>query len=97
MYGSVRLGVDKSTGHGCFAPVVPVTASIDVYVDQIAAVRLSDAYQVHCCPKKGCHAPIVKMGSRTVYANQLQECRSKDPMTCGDRALGCSISTYAGS
>lgn len=96
MFGCVRLGIDPSTGHGCFAPVVPVTASIDVYVDQIAAVRMSDAYQVHCCPKKGCHAPIVRSGSRTVFDNMLQACRITDPMTCGDRALSGSISTLTG-
>lgn len=96
MFGSVRLGVDASSGHGCFAPVVPVTASIDIYVDQIAAVRVSDSYAVHCCPKKGCHAPMVVRGSRTVYDNMLQTNKMGDPLSCGDNSLGCSISTYAG-
>ncbi len=94
--GAIRLGIDMSTGHGCFAPVVPVTASINVFVDQIAAVRVTDSYAIHCCPKKGCHPPMVVRGSRTTYYNMLARHKQGDPLSCGDKSNMCSISTYTG-
>lgn len=94
--GGVRLGVDRTTGHGCFGSTVAIRASMTVYVDQIASVRLTDIYAPHCCPMKGCHSPVASRGSQTVYMDQLQQQRITDPMGCGDHCYGGSISTYSG-
>lgn len=94
---TVRLGVDMTTGHGCFAPVVAITGSIDVYTDQIPECRVSDAYAIHCCPNAGCHAPMVVVGARITYTNMLPTHRSGDPLSCGDTSSNGSMSTYAGN
>lgn len=94
---AIRLGVDPSIGHGCFGPTVAVTASIDIYVDQIAAVRLTDMYAPHCCPPPvGCHVPSVARGSRTTYYNMLARHKQGDPLTCGDTSGIGSLTTFTG-
>ena len=92
---NIRLGVDASRGHGCFSPTVPATASMTVFTDQIAEVRVSDKYVPHCC--KGCHRPVVTMGARITYTDQLATHRSGDSLSCGDTASHGSISTYSGN
>jgi len=94
--GNVRLGVDSTTGHGCFPPTRAATASITCFVDQIAIVRVTDKYIPHCCPNQGCHSPVATAGSRSVYIDQLQQQRITDGMGCGDHCKGGSISTYSG-
>ncbi len=94
--GVVRLGVDMTTGHGCFPPTRAITASMTVYTDQIANVRVSDQYAAHCCPQKGCHTPVASGGSRTVFSDMLMKQRSTDAMGCGDHCRASSVTTYAG-
>ena len=94
---TVRLGVDLSTGHGCFSPVPAITGSIDVFTDQIAECRVSDVYATHCCPNKGCHAPMVTRGARITFTNQLATHRSGDALSCGDMSSNGSMTTYAGN
>jgi len=90
---NIRLGVDASRGHGCFSPTVPATASMTVFTDQIAEVRVSDKYVPHCC--KGCHTPSVTVGARITYTDQLPTHRSGDPLSCGDTSSNGSISTFS--
>lgn len=94
--GGVRLGVDGTTGHGCFPPTRAASASMSVFIDQIAQVRVTDRYIPHCCPNQGCHAPVAIAGSRSVYVDQLQQQRTTDAMGCGDKCRGSSISTFSG-
>lgn len=94
---NIRLGVDASTGHDCFPPTVPMSGSITVFTDQIAECRVSDKYVPHCCPTKGCHSPLVTVGARITFTDQLATHRSGDPLACGDRSSGGSISTYSGN
>lgn len=94
---NIRLGVDASTGHGCFPSTIPASASITVFTDQIAEVRVSDKYVPHCCPSAGCHAPAVVRGARITYTDQLATHRSSDVLSCGDRASNGSITTYSGN
>ncbi len=93
---TIRLGVDVSTGHGCWSPVPAVSGSIDVFTDQIAECRVSDVYAVHCCTP-GCHAPMVTRGARITFTNQLATHRAGDPLSCGDTSSNGSITTYAGN
>ena len=94
---NVRLGTDASTGHGCFGPTVPASASMTVFTDQIAEVRVSDKYVPHCCPSKGCHSPMVIVGARITYTDQLATHRNGDPLSCGDMSSNGSFTTYSGN
>jgi uncharacterized Zn-binding protein involved in type VI secretion len=91
----IRLGVDRSTGHGCFPPTVPSSASPDVYANQIAMVRLTDTYVPHCC--KTCHTPVATVASGTVFVNQLGDHRDGDGHSCGESAANGSPDVFAGS
>ena len=94
---NIRLGVDASTGHGCFPSTIPASASMTVHTDQIAEVRVSDRYVPHCCPNKGCHVPMVTVGARITYTDQLATHRAGDPLGCGDTSSGGSMTTYSGN
>lgn len=94
---TIRLGVDASRGHGCFGPTVAATGSLTVFTDQIAEVRVSDRYIPHCCPNQGCHTPMVTVGARVTYTDQLPTHRSDDPLGCGDVSGHGSLTTYAGN
>lgn len=94
--GNVRLGIDSTTGHGCFPSTRAATGSLTCFVDQIAIVRLTDKYIPHCCPNMGCHSPVATVGSLSVYVDQLKQQRITDGMGCGDKCYGGSISTYSG-
>lgn len=95
-FGAVRLGVDMSTGHGCFKPTKPATASVTVFTDQIPTVRMTDTYVPHCCPMQGCHAPMVVQGSQTTYSDQLAKHLQTHQCNCGDKAAMGSLTTFAG-
>lgn len=94
--GSVRLGADISTGHGCFPPTRPAMGSITTFTDQFAQVRVGDAYVTHCCPNKGCHAPVVSVGSRTKFVDMRAHHTQRHALSCGDRAATGSIDAYSG-
>lgn len=89
---SIRLGVDASTGHGCFPPTVPSSASPNVFHNLIQAVRLTDTYVPHCCG--GCHTPVVAQSSKTVFINQLSQHMSGDKQNCGDTASNGSLDVF---
>lgn len=82
---STRLG-DIGTGHDCHFPPSPSTsASPDVNIDGIPAVRRGDAYAPHACP--ACPQPPHKRsltgGSGTVFINSRPAGRVGDPISCG--------------
>lgn len=85
MPAAIRVGVDKSAGHGCFAPTMPLTASSNVRVNGIRAVRAGDKYAPHRCKKKVHRTRIAKSSSR-VRINGKPAHRTGDPISCGDRA-----------
>lgn len=90
---AIRLGVDASMGHGCFAPVVAVAGSSDVFHNMIPSVRLTDPYAVHCCGPV-CHSGVVSMSSQSVFINQLSQHMSSDMISCGDIAGNGSMDTF---
>lgn len=85
-----RLGVDPNFGH-YLCPSTASMASITVYTDQIAQVRVTDAYIPHCL-----HPTAAGVGSKTVYTDQLETFRLLDVLTCGDRSAAGSMTVYAG-
>lgn len=91
---SIRTPIDKSCGH-CFPPVIPVTGSSDVYVDQFMCTRLTDRYVLHCCGLS-CHLPIASQGSSTVYVDGLADHCASHRLSCGDFACNGSSDVYNG-
>lgn len=85
MPAAIRVGVDKSAGHGCFAPTAALTASSNVRINGIRAVRAGDKYAPHRCKKKVHSMRIAKSSSR-VRINGKPIHRTGDPISCGDRA-----------
>lgn len=63
-----RLGIDKTAGH-CFPPVPIISASPNVYVNNIKVDRVGDPIPVHCCGKS-CHSGRAAAGSPNVFANE---------------------------
>jgi uncharacterized Zn-binding protein involved in type VI secretion len=89
-----RLG-DKCTGHGCFPPRANTSASGNVFVNNIAAHRQSDAWATHCCGPS-CHDSVLASGSGTVFVNNLQLARIGDPVACGSAIAAGSDNVFAG-
>jgi uncharacterized Zn-binding protein involved in type VI secretion len=79
----IRRGVDATTGHGCFPPVIPVGASPNVFADGIAIVRKGDKFAPHACPKIPPHSGSA-VGGGKVYVNGKKAQRRGDGVTCGD-------------
>ena len=82
MPAAARLG-DYCTGHGCWPPRDGISASPNVHINGIAAHRLNDPWNVHCCPNDGCHAGNVASGSASVFINGLPAARIGDSINCG--------------
>lgn len=85
---STRLG-DIGSGHSCHFPPTPsITASPDVFVDGVPAVREGDAYAPHACPT--CPAPphprSLSGGSGSVFINGKPSGRVGDAISCGGAA-----------
>lgn len=92
--GITRLG-DLSTGHGSFAPRISDSASTDVFVNGIGAVRVGDHWAVHC-DSNGCHDGVQATGSSTVFVNGLAVARIGDSISCGDTVAIGSTDVFAG-
>lgn len=85
---ATRLG-DIGSGHACHFPATPaISASGNVYVEGIAAVRQGDAYAPHACPT--CPAPphprSLSAGSGSVFINGKPAGRVGDNISCGGKA-----------
>ena len=69
-------------GHGCWGPHTPASASPDVYINGIPALRKGDPYEPHCCPGANCHSGNAN-GSNNVFINGRSAQKVGDPVTCG--------------
>lgn len=85
-----RLGVDNNFGH-YLCPSPPMVGSVTKFTDQIAQVRITDAYIPHCL-----HPTSAAVGSKTVFVDQLQCFRLMDVLSCGDKSAAGSINVVAG-
>lgn len=81
---NIRLATDQSTGHGCWPPTVPASASINVFVNGKAEVRVGDTYVSHCCPKKGCHVGTALTGATRTYTNKRITHTKGGQISCGN-------------
>lgn len=83
MPSAVRLG-DGTTGHDCFPPTTLGSASSNVLINGIGAVKVGDSIIPHCCPGSGCHGGTQASGSGNVMTNGNAQARVGDSISCGD-------------
>lgn len=95
MAAAARLS-DICSGHGCFPPRAGSNASSNVRINGLAAHRLGDGWQPHCCPKKGCHPSSVTSGSGTVRINGRPAARIGDSVGCGSIIAQGSSNVFIG-
>jgi uncharacterized Zn-binding protein involved in type VI secretion len=88
----IRLGIDNSAGH-CFGPRPTDTASPNVFVNGIAANRVTDHYPTHSCPPAS-HDGNASEGSPNVFINGLSAHRVGDAISCGDTAANGSPNVF---
>jgi len=91
MPASVRLG-DKSAGH-CFNPRPNVQGSSNVFINGIAAHRVSDYWPKHRCGPRS-HDSITAQGSPNVFINGLAAARIGDELSCGDHCAEGSPNVF---
>lgn len=94
MPASSRLG-DLCTGHGCFPPRPSISASPNVFINNIRSLRVTDAYAVHVCGIVF-HGSNVAQGSSTVFVNGLPMARIGDAIACGSAVAQGSPNVFAG-
>lgn len=93
---NIRLSIDQSTGHGCWPPTRPAAASLNVFTNGRAEVRVGDAYIAHCCPKKGCHVGTALSGAKTTFTNGRLVHTTGGKISCGDMAGKGSPDVFSG-
>ena len=81
-----RLG-DAQSGHGCFPPTNCISGSGNVLTNKKPAMRVGDKFVSHCCPKKGCHPPVLAAGSGSVKINGRPAGRIGDSVACGGNVM----------
>ena len=93
---NVRLNTDQTTGHGCWPPTLPVAASMNVFCNKLAEVRVGDAYMTHCCPSKGCHQGTALTGAIKTYTNKRLVHTAASSIDCGDVSSNGSPNVFSG-
>lgn len=93
---NIRLTVDQTTGHGCWPPTLPVAASMNVFCNGKAEVRVGDAYMVHLCPGKGAHQGKALTGAVKTYTNKRLVHTAGGAIDCGDIASNGSPNVFSG-
>ena len=76
-----RIG-DITTGHGCYAPSVGVTASVNVKVNGVCAHKVGDTFTPHTCGND-VHPDVATVGSTKVIINGTAAMRLGDVLSPG--------------
>ena len=77
-----RLG-DIDTGHDDCPPTDIITASPNVYANDIRVAREGDSLREHGCPAHPEHPRKILKGTSRCYANNIPIARHTDPVDCG--------------
>jgi uncharacterized Zn-binding protein involved in type VI secretion len=93
---NIRLSTDQTTGHGCWPPTLPAAASINVFCNGKAEVRVGDAYIMHLCPGKGAHIGTALTGAAKTYTNKRLVHTAGGAIDCGDFASNGSPNVFSG-
>ena len=73
---------DITTGHGCYAPSVGVTASANVFVNGLPAHKVGDTFTPHTCGSD-VHGDVASVGSTKVIINGTGAMRLGDVLAPG--------------
>lgn len=93
---NIRLATDRSTGHGCFPPTLPAAASMNVFCNGLAEVRVGDRYIPHMCPGMGVHTGTALMGAVRTFTNKRLVHTVGGAIDCGDFASNGSPNVFSG-
>lgn len=100
MRGCTYIGA-MSTGHICYPPTSLTQASVNVFVNSLAAGRLGDKFAPHACPCTNCPPPHtirpISQGPLNVYFNFRPPGRIGDFIACGDKIAQGSFNVFAGT
>ena len=88
-----RLG-DLTTGHGCYPPVVGVTASTNVKINGRFAHKVGDTFSPHACGTS-VHSDVASIGSSKVIINGSGAMRLGDSLAPGGRMAAASWTVFA--
>ncbi len=91
---SITRKGDNTSGHGCFPPSPTISASPNVYVNGIQAVRKGDAVAPHGCGSCPPHPRKVSVGSGNVYINGQPAARQGDAVDCGGTVIAGSGTVF---
>ena len=81
MPAAVRFG-DVCTGHDCFEQRPNISASTDVFINNLGAHRVGDAWSEHQCGRNR-HSSVQASGSPNVFVNGISLARIGDAIECG--------------
>ena len=76
-----RLG-DITTGHGCYAPTIGTTASLNVMINGLPAHKVGDTFVPHTCGTD-VHPDVATVGSTKVIINGTAAMRLGDVLAPG--------------
>ena len=76
-----RIG-DITTGHGCHAPSIGITASANVIINGLPAHKVGDAFSPHTCGND-VHGDVAVQGSVKVIINGTGAMRLGDVLAPG--------------
>ena len=93
MPAASRLG-DLCTGHGPWPPRLSIAGSPDVVIEGSAALRVGDAWAVHCAG--ACHGGAQASGSGSVFVNGRPLARIGDAVDCGSAVASGAATVFAG-
>lgn len=82
---------DICTGHGSCPPRPNIQGSPNVFTNNLANHRQTDAWSSHCG-----HPGRLAKGSSTVFINNLQAGRVGDPVDCGSMVAQGSPNVFIG-
>lgn len=96
MPGAARKGDIGSAHLKCYPPSPAITGSGDVFINNLPAVRVGDAYALHGCNACPPHARKAAQGSATVNINGQPAVRIGDAIDCGGVASTGSSNVFIG-
>ena len=88
-----RIG-DITTGHGCHAPSIGITASPNVLINGLPAHKVGDTFSPHTCGND-VHSDVAVVGSVRVIINGTGAMRLGDTLAPGGAMAEASWTVFA--
>lgn len=93
-----RLG-DALTPEGCWSPTTIVSnTSSNVFTESVSTAYVGSVCAVHQCPppNPAPHAPVIAVGSSTVFVNSNSIARVGDTANCGATIIQGASTVFSG-